>query len=305
MPYRIAFLTRSSLPDVYSTFVEAFSDYALDMSYMTEKAFENRAIKNGIDFECSVGAYEDDRMIGYTLIGLDVWSGSFSAFDIGTGIIGPRRGKGIARKMFEFAVPNLKSRGVERFVLEVLQDNEPAIAAYRRAGFRVTREFGCYELDVPAARVATTADYSIAIGPIGRDGLPRFTGWLDWQPSWENSIASIQRVPDYLMLLAAVQNSGPIGLLAYYPTLRWIMSLAVERSHRRQGVAMALMSHLIEAIHDEVPSVKMVNVLSTDTAMHSFLQRVGFKVYATQFEMQLRLSSGRPLARPYPNRAVP
>ena len=65
------FLDRSTFPVVYRTFVRAFSDYALEMSYMTEERMFNRAIKNGVDFESSVGVYSDEGMVAFTLIEID------------------------------------------------------------------------------------------------------------------------------------------------------------------------------------------------------------------------------------------
>lgn len=57
MVYQYMFLCRNSFSDVYQTFVEAFSNYAVDMSYMKEENFFNRDMKNRIDFETSVGIY--------------------------------------------------------------------------------------------------------------------------------------------------------------------------------------------------------------------------------------------------------
>jgi len=39
---------------VYATFVEAFSDYAVDMRYNTEPGFAHRAVKNSVEFGSSV-----------------------------------------------------------------------------------------------------------------------------------------------------------------------------------------------------------------------------------------------------------
>jgi hypothetical protein len=69
VPYQCRFLTEKSIPELYQTFIEAFSDYAIDMNYMSAESLLNRALKNGIDFELSVGAYDNGQMVGFTMIG--------------------------------------------------------------------------------------------------------------------------------------------------------------------------------------------------------------------------------------------
>ena len=91
MPCQFKFLSKSDLPDVYTAFVEAFSDYAVDMRYNTEIGFANRAIKNNVEFGASVGAYDDGQMVGFTLVGLDDWNGARCAFDAMTGIVNSHR----------------------------------------------------------------------------------------------------------------------------------------------------------------------------------------------------------------------
>ena len=75
-------------------------------------------------YDCSVGAYDGDKMVGLTFVGLDDWLGEKAAFDAATGIIPGYRGQGVAKAMFEFILPRLKERGVSRFLLEVLQSNK-------------------------------------------------------------------------------------------------------------------------------------------------------------------------------------
>ncbi len=138
MPLEYAFLKTEQLARISETFTIAFADYYLDMSSMSERIFTNRAVKNSVRYDCSVGVFDESRLVGVTLAGIDDWLGQPAAFDAGTGIIPDYRGRGIARKMFDFAVPKLRDYGVKKFLLEVLQVNEPAIKAYKAAGFGIT-----------------------------------------------------------------------------------------------------------------------------------------------------------------------
>ncbi|UCC83547.1 MAG: GNAT family N-acetyltransferase [Gemmatimonadota bacterium] len=283
------FLDVGSYPAVYRTFVRAFSDYALDMTYMTEQRMYNRAVKNGIDFECSVGAHSVEGMVGFTLIGLDEWKGAPAAFDIGTGVIDRFRGMGVAKAMFDFAAPRLREKRVERFVLEVLQENEAAIRAYEKSGFEIVREFDCLRLELDDFTVPRAAEDDVEIRPVERDRLSDFVDALDWPPSWENSFASIRRIPDQVLLYEASRAGRPAGLLVYYPGLSWIMTVLVKRSERRQGIGRRLLAHLIESIRDRESDVRVVNVQRDDRGTQTLLAELGFRRYVSQYEMELQL----------------
>jgi len=171
MKYDYRFLTEGDFPDIYRTFLEAFSDYAIDASYMTERKMLKRAKKNGVDFASSIGLYADGVMAGFTLVGLDEWLGIPSAFDIVTGIVKPHRGKGIASEMFNRVVPKVREKGVRKFLLEVLQVNDAAIKAYRKAGFEIVRAYDCYDLKPETAMFADKSGPPVEIEAVERDEL--------------------------------------------------------------------------------------------------------------------------------------
>jgi len=285
MGYTFRFLSPDQKEELFETFLDAFGDYAIDMSGYRQETFVNRAIKNGIDFESSVGLYEGDRMVGYTLVGIDTWKDVLSAYDIGTGITKPHRGKGLARGMFEHALPRLRGLGVKTFVLEVLQKNEPAIRAYEKTGFEITRGFDCFEL--PWERVEGIETQAIV--PLERESLDLFETALDWRPSWENSFSSIKRIPDDVSLYGALIDGAPRGLIVYYPALKWILSIVVERDQRRRGVGRSLVSHLKGSAGAAGPRASLVNIQHDDSGMIGFAERLGFEYFASQYEMELEI----------------
>jgi ribosomal protein S18 acetylase RimI-like enzyme len=283
------FLTESDFPRIIRTLDEAFADYYLKSKASCERWLYNRCVKNGVSFDCSIGAFDGDRMVGVTLIGLDDWQGVPAAFDAGTGIVPDYRGRGLARKMFDVAVPRLKERGVRRFLLEVLQVNEPAIKAYRKAGFKITREFDCYELPLSESVTRQTGTLTWEITPISRDQVSTFREQVDWQPSWENSFSSINRIPDEIVAFGAFDNSACVGELVYYPLLNWILSLVVRKEYRRKGVARLLLTHLLGQLDPTIKSVKLINVDHSDEGMKALLQHHGFRPYTSQYEMSLAI----------------
>lgn len=283
-----SFVAESDFPRIIRTFDEAFADYYLKARTSCERWLYNRCVKNGVVLGCSVGAFDGDRLVGVTLVGLDDWQGVPAAFDAGTGIIPDYRGGGLARQMFDLAVPRLMERGVQTFLLEVLQVNEPAIRAYRKAGFESTREFDCYELPLSEWRIPKDAR-SWEIRPIDREQVSVFRNHVDWHPSWENSFNSICRIPDQIVAYGAFDGSECVGELVYYPLLNWIMSLVVLRDYRRQGIATALLTHFLARLDPAVGTVRLTNVDHSDAGMANFFGSHGFRMFTAQYEMALTL----------------
>jgi ribosomal protein S18 acetylase RimI-like enzyme len=279
----LRFLREDDVPAMLRAFREAFADYALDMSYMTDDHLRNRWTKNGVVYPSSAGAFHAGRLVGFTAVGIDRWQGDLAAFDAATGIVPEHRGQGLAGRMFDLLLPMLREQGVRRFVLEVLQDNAAAITAYRRAGFDVTREFDAYRAQ-PDVRPAGGAGEAAASQRASRETIAGFAEHCDWPPSWENSHSSLLRVPDELVVLVSSVEGQPAGLLVYYPGLNWITSVVVKREFRRRGVARRLIERLRAELGEGVLP-KVVNVEHADAALRALLERTGFAVYARQYEM--------------------
>ncbi len=290
MSCELRFLAKDDMPEVYATFVEAYSDYAVDMRYNTEPGFAHRMVKNAVDFGSSVGAYDGGRLVGFTLVGVDDWRGTRCAFDAMTGIVKSHRGQGIAGKMFDAMLPKLKVAGVKEFWLEVLQGNAPAIKAYQRTGFRTVREFDCFQVRLDALNADGQAVGEVEVQAIERAELPLYADWLDWQPSWENSFAAIERIPDEVLLLGARCAGERAGVLVYYPSFSWIMCLAVARPYRRQGVASALLRTLKRRLGDGASTIKVIGVERADDGMQGFLKQARFEVYTSLYEMKMELA---------------
>lgn len=277
-------------PRLFQAFVEAFSDYGIDMSYLNERNLRDRWTKNGVAYESSVAAYDGDRLVGFTMVGLDEWRGRPAAFDVGTGIVREFRGFGVAPALFDLAVGGLRDRGVETFVLEVLQTNRAAVKTYKKIGFTVCREFDCYRMEVERARTdAPKADAGLVIVPVGKDVLNRFSTLADWPPSWENSFASLARIPDELRVYGARLGKEWAGFAAYYPGLSWVTNIAVAPEFRRRGIAARLLARLIADLPAETKTIKMVNVDRSDPATRGLLEKYGFEVYTRQYEMELEI----------------
>ena len=289
MTITLQHLSESDIPALHQAFLEAFSDYVQDASHVTETYIRNRSTLNGVVYENSVGIFDHDKLVGFILVALDDFCGEHAAYDGLTGIIKPYREQGLAKAMFDFVLPGLHSRGARSFYLEVIKSNQPAIRAYEKSGFKITRELDAYEIHFEDIQAKELPGSGIEIRPVPKCVLMNVDEFFDWQPSWGNTIASIQRIPDEVIILGAHVQTELVGFLVYYPLLRWILNLAVHRSYRRQKIGTALIAKLKDVIGPQDPPIKIINIEHADKSMIEFLNTVGKMHDIGQYEMKLDL----------------
>ena len=264
--------------------MEAFADYAMDASGTKEETMLLRMAKNNVDFGASAGAYDGERLVAFTHIGIDEIDGILTAYDAGTGIVPEFRKQGLAKQMFDHALPRLEARGVSRFLLEVLQSNGPAIKAYQRSGFEIARELKCFVTGTKDLK-GLVANQAVDIRPADASALEALTIEADWTPSFENRFAVHKAIPEHVRFLAAYDGDGCVGVISYCEKLNWLLSLIVKRSKRGRGVGRALLKHLADTMPETIAKLPALNIDGQDVGMQSFFQALGFSHLIDQYEM--------------------
>lgn len=282
-------LVNVSFEELHKTFVDAFFDYAVDMSYMTTNVIQSRAIKNGYDPESSVGVFENENLVGFTLVGIDKHIEKPAAFDIMTGIIKDYRGQGIASQMFDFIKPTLKKKKIQQFFLEVLKENDAAIRAYQKTGFKITRSLECFILDTKNFKPTQESRIPLKYKKLNSADIDDFETFADWPPSWENSFNAIKRIPDETNIIGAEYSINKVGLIVYFPLVNWIMALQIDPKYRKMGVGSALIAELIDTIKGETEQIKFLDIQSEDEDLINFLKASGFELMTSQYEMKYEL----------------
>jgi len=276
--------------------LEAFADYPVPVR-LSHADFSAMHRRRGIDYTASVGAYVDDRLVGFIFNGVDDWHGRKTAYDGGTGMLPDWRGQGILKQLIAFSKNRLHELGCRQWLLEVLQDNVKAVAAYEHAGFRKTRELYCFERN--GSQVGTGDNRTIGRGlrprtsrggkqaawTISSCSLPEALpdhGWLEWLPSWQNSEASILRSPEPMYCFRAIASEQKIGTIIATAGGS-ICQLAVAPEFRRQGVGNTLLAIL--AGDDPEVKIRYVNIDGSDSGHLAFMLSAGFRESARQWEM--------------------
>ena len=274
--YRLLAAVADLIP-LYECFLEAFSDYQVDMQ-MSREQFEQRITRDGVRLELSAGAFDNQKMIGFYMNGCGVWQEKETAYDAGTGIIPEYRGGGVAKELFGFMVPRLKEVGIAQYLLEVLSENDRAVALYRKLGFVETRRLAVFRSDEPVKLFDELP--GVSIRPVQESDWVLFESFWDGYPSWQNSSAAVERVANVREILGAFVDGNCVGYGVVFRPTGNLMQLAVAREHRRKGIG----SRILAALSPN-EALKVNNIDENLTGTLAFLEANKFKIALTQYEM--------------------
>ncbi len=261
-------LRADDFDEIHRAFVEAFSDYVVPMK-PAQEALREMSTRRGWVPELSSGIFEDDRLVAFTLNGLDGASG----YDTGSGVIPSHRRRGLARQTMEHSIELLRKAGATRYVLEVLEPNVAAAALYQDVGFVETRWLDCWTLVVPSPR---RGEGRVRGG--ARTTFPSSELWWDVQPSWQNSTASILRARDRYVVLG-----DDDGYAIVFPSTGDLAQFAVRREARRQGVGTRLLQTAAEIAGKPL---RILNVDTRDEGIAAYLTALGAQRFVRQIEME-------------------
>jgi ribosomal protein S18 acetylase RimI-like enzyme len=116
-----------------------------------------------LDLDASVVAWDGDTPVGLAMLavrGPEAWIA-------GMGVTPERRGAGLGEALTRRLLDAARERGVTRVRLEVLEQNAPAIAIYRRLGFEDFAEVAVWRLEsAPGGLDAHDEDVTAALAAL-------------------------------------------------------------------------------------------------------------------------------------------
>lgn len=278
---QIKSLKELSIDDLYESFQNAFADYEMQLSKAQLQAM---LLRRGYNQEISFGAFQNNKLIAFTFNGVGEFNGNSTAYDTGTGTVKEHRGKGLARKIFLYSIPYLQKAGISQYLLEVLQHNKGAFSLYQKLGFNITREFYYYVVDVSEIKLyekPIDKTYIIVRDiALSRDMAMKF--W-DFHPSWQNSFDSVYRQKDNFRIVGAYKNKILTGYAIFEPSSGDITQLAVDKQHRRKGIATKLINEVLKI--NETSTLKIINSTIYCNSLYEFLKTNSIKPTGKQYEM--------------------
>ena len=281
-------LSNISLEEIYKTFVEAFSDYHVKFTLSFDD-FLFMMNRRGMNRDLSFGAFENERLLGFTLNGLGLWNGFLTAYDTGTGIIPDYRKKGLAKRIFQESLPVLRQNNIKQYLLEVLKQNKVAYELYIKLGFEVSREFDYYVFkknDIKNSAFSKCPD-KIRIEETDEIDWAKAISFFDFEPSWQNSLEAIKRSFDSYFRIAAYKNENLVGFGFLQKSNGDIPQIAVNKDFRRKGIGSAIFRKLIDI--NQIENFQIINTEKTDIGMKKFLEHFNIFPSGGQYEMILKL----------------
>jgi ribosomal protein S18 acetylase RimI-like enzyme len=265
---------------IHGAFLSAFSDYFVP-AYMPYDKFTAFLSANGFAPSLSAGAFVGGGLRAFILNGIRELDGELTAYNAGTGVLPEYRRQGLTKDMFAYCLPLLKAAGAKRYVLEVIQQNEPALALYKGLGFSVTRELICYSVNKDRLCAEETAARLADAGGICAD-VQRF--W-DYSPTWQNTFDSINAVPGQHAAAVIEYSSGFAGYGIINVNTGRVAQLAVRSDCRGRGLGSQLLCSLAQQAETEC--VSFLNVDGGCASMRGFATKHGFEENIRQYEMAL------------------
>ena len=272
-----------SIGTLYKTYDEAFCDYPVNLGF-DEAKLQNCFDRRGCEGIHSYGAFEGDKLIGFTYNAVRELDGKLTAYDALTGVSIHHRRKGAGKGIMLASADHFKKMGIGSYLLEVIDTNEGAYALYKSCGFEFTRKFDCYSLP---EKQDIDITHDVRIVTPDEDMWKKLVSFWDYTPSWQNNVDSVKAVMSSFIIAVAFENGEPVGYAACDKNSCSIAQIAVAKDKRRRGIG----SSILAFIGKNTPSKGMSigNVDDRNTSLAAFLKHYGFKMTLVLHELEKKL----------------
>ena len=271
-------LEKLSTAEITQLFNEAFADYFIKVE-LSSDFMQEKIDSEAIQLDKSVGVFVGGKPVAFILHALR----NTVAYNAGTGVIPTFRGKHTTVKMYNYILPILKSNGVSEVRLEVIDENIQAIKSYEKVGFIKERELPCFK----GKLLELKRNSSVQISNIESTDLTTLQSFWEWQPTWQQSTATLAKLADY-QLIGAFLNDELVGYIYANVKLGRVAQFAVKPEFRKQGIGTSLFQYFAQRCTCEI------GVFNTDgnhPETGIFLQKLGLKPILSQIKMKLNLNS--------------
>ena len=239
-------------------------------------AFERRFRPEGMDAISSVIMKSGDKFAAICLIARQGWTSRVAAMAIAPDF----RRKGVGQLLMNKVIEEARKRGDRRMLLEVIEQNPPAIALYESVGMAKTRRLAGYRREPSEGSPSDLVqiDHSVVI----RTQAAECPSDLPWDFKPETLTLKMGFLKGFSL------GDEAFALLSDPPGERVIIwTLFTRKASRRAGFG----RKMVEAIASRYPDRALVtSVALPDDHCPEFLASLGFsEMSISQFEMAIDL----------------
>ena len=267
-----------SLSELVDLLNRGFEEYFIPIHFNADM-FSNMLRKDGIDLADSHVLIADDQACGIALLACrpSLHTSRLAAMGIAREIRGKGAGSWFMKKLIERAC----ERGDREMVLEVIEQNDPAVKLYRKYGFVSMRRLVGYtcrsrSTEKPESNKLYQIDLQEMSRLISQYGLPD----LPWQLSGESITQTAPPLHAYRQGQAYIVISNPEAEHVV------IWSLLVEPQARGSGLGTDLLKHMMAQHAGKTWHVPAI----FPEELGNVFERAGFeKEKLSQWQMRLGL----------------
>lgn len=269
--------------EILDVFNHSFSDYFIPFK-LTKEQLVSKMLADRTDLSLSVGVFQEGKLIAFILHGLDIVNSQKLIYNGGTGVIPAKRGLGLTKRMYHFILPYLEERGINKLILEVINENIQAIKSYEKSGFVMKRQLICYK----GMANISNPNKNIKVKDLQNYHWKSMEAFWDILPTWQNSNSVLDELKQSNCSLGAYIGNQLIGYVIYNPSNKRIQQIAIHKDFRKKGIASTLIFELIEKYGE---TLSIINVDKKSIELNSFLKKIGLENSLEQIEMELKLEN--------------
>lgn len=268
--------------EVAAALTRSFEGYILGPVDVDERAYERRFRAENLDPFASRVYFLEEWPVGVLLVARRGWTSRIA----GMGIVPEARRKGLGLRVMHEAIKDAESRGDHSVVLEVFEQNLPAVELYAGLGFRKRRRLVGYgkertktSREKPQAALFELDPLEVA-RVVAREGETD----LPWMLAAETLSAATPPTRAYHLdhqAYAVIADTEAEALV--------LTSFIVPRTERRKGWGTRLLRLLEEAFPARSWSIPAI--VPEDLAPTFFASQGWAEHPLSQLEMRLDLSS--------------
>jgi ribosomal protein S18 acetylase RimI-like enzyme len=262
-------------------FNACFQQYYVPLNF-TKEQFADKITTEAIDLKLSFGIFDEDELVGFILHGIDTMGNQKVAYNAGTGILPEYRGYKLSYLLYEHSIAQLRKSGITKSILEVVEQNMPAIKSYLHMGFSVTRKLNSYQ-----GKPILPEMMPIDIETLASPDWDLIKKSCEWNPSWQYSKNCIKRAQSNYTLQVARCDKQPVAYcISNFETGR-IAHFGCCDIDCKEKYLSALFNQVNGSNGDHFTSV--INVDNNALYANTFLLSIGMRRLFTACEMELAL----------------
>ncbi|MEJ7586374.1 MAG: GNAT family N-acetyltransferase [Ferruginibacter sp.] len=265
---------------IRNCFNAVFKNYYIPLQLSREQ-FADKLITEAVDLKLSFGIFDGDELAGFILNGIDLAGNQKVTYNAASGILPEYRGYKLSYRLYEHSIQQLKQAGINKIILEVIEQNAPAIKIYQHFGFMVTRKLNSY-MGRPVLREPVPVEIETLASPDWE--LIRKN--CEWKPSWQFSTNCIKRAQSNYTLQVASYNNQPVAYCISNFSTGTIAHFGCSEIDAKEKYLSALFMQ-VNGVNNQYTSV--INVDTNALYANTFLLSIGLARFFTSCEMELVL----------------